>query len=119
MRLWHRKPQKVRPDTAVLDWATLGLSPVGTDVAHLALSTLDPTLINSYRQRTRGQYPSPDVDLGYRYRTTVALVGASRIHWMLSRTIRPPDDYIEFLLDQTPNHWLQSTRMTTGTPHRP
>jgi len=34
------------------------------------------------------------------YATTVALTGASRVHWMLSRGVAVPPGYTDFVIDQ-------------------
>ena len=83
--------------TVVLDWATLGISPVGADLAHLALSTLDD-LVADYLVGLADRFDPEVVRVGYR--TTVALTGASRIHWMLSRGAPVPRGYAEFVIDQ-------------------
>jgi hypothetical protein len=83
----------------VFDWATLGVSPVGADLAHLALSTLDD-LVADYLVGLEGRFDPAAVRAGYR--TTLALTGASRVHWMLSRGVPVPQGYEDFLLDQAP-----------------
>jgi hypothetical protein len=83
--------------TVVLDWATLGIGPVGADLAHLALSTLDD-LVADYLAGLEGRFDPAAVRVGYR--TTVALTGASRTHWMLSRGVPVPDGYVDFVIDQ-------------------
>ncbi|WP_345564023.1 phosphotransferase [Nonomuraea rosea] len=85
--------------TVVLDWATLGAGPVGADLAALALGTLaDP--VPDYLAGAAGRFRRDDVELGYR--ATVALTGAGRVHWMLSRGMRLPEGYEEFVLSQAP-----------------
>ncbi|WP_027346793.1 phosphotransferase [Hamadaea tsunoensis] len=82
------------PDTVVLDWATLGISPIGADLAHLALSTLtDP--VADYLSA----HPENAAAVRLGYRTTVALTGTSRLHWMLSRGVPIPDGYADFVLE--------------------
>jgi phosphotransferase family enzyme len=81
--------------TVVLDWATLGVSPVGADLAHLALSTLDD-LVADYLAGLAGRFDPDAVRAGYR--TTLALTGASRIHWMLSGGMPVPRGYAEFVI---------------------
>jgi hypothetical protein len=83
--------------TVVLDWATLGISPVGADLAHLALSTLDD-LVADYLAGLEGRFDPVAVRLGYG--TTLALTGASRVHWMRSRGVPVPQGYEDFVLDQ-------------------
>jgi hypothetical protein len=82
--------------TVVLDWATLGISPVGADLAHLALSTLDD-LVADYLVGLADRFDPEEVRVGYC--TTVALTGASRIHWMLSRGVPVPHGYVDFVID--------------------
>jgi Phosphotransferase enzyme family len=85
--------------TVVLDWATLGIGPVGADIAYLALSTLaDP--LEDYLTALNGQFERADVELGYR--TALALTGAGRVHWMVSRGTSVPDGYEEFVLSRAP-----------------
>ncbi|TDD62793.1 aminoglycoside phosphotransferase family protein [Actinomadura darangshiensis] len=85
--------------TVVLDWATLGAGPVGADLASLALSTgADP--LEDYLAGLDGRFDETDVATGYR--TTLALTGAGRVHWMLSRGMRLPDGYEDFILAQAP-----------------
>ena len=83
-------------DLIALDWATLGVSPVGFDIAHLALATLDNSLVEDYLHELQGRYEADAVHFGYRI--TVALVGASRAHWMASRSIPLPPGYLDFIL---------------------
>lgn len=83
--------------TVVLDWATLGVSPVGADLAHLALSTLED-LVADYVLGLDGRVDARAVRVGYA--TTLALTGASRAHWMLSRGVPAPEGYVEFVIDQ-------------------
>jgi aminoglycoside phosphotransferase (APT) family kinase protein len=88
----------VGDDVVALDWATLGIEPVGFDLAHLALSTgADP--VPSYLATDVS--PSFDPELVRDgYGASLALVGASRFHWMLSRGIEPPHWYADFVWDQ-------------------
>lgn len=87
-------------DVVALDWATLGVSPVGFDIAHLALATLDYSLLSNYLDGLDGRYGTDDVDLGYRI--AVGLVGASRAHWMATRSIPLPSGYADFVIIQGP-----------------
>lgn len=82
--------------TVVLDWATLGVAPVGADLAHLALSTLED-LRPCYLAGLAGRFEPAAVLTGYR--ATLALTGASRIHWMLSRGMSVPRGYVDFVID--------------------
>jgi hypothetical protein len=83
-------------DLIALDWATLGDSPVGFDLAHLALATLDDTIVEDYLDGLQGRYEADAVHFGYR--VTVVLVGVSRAHWMASRSIPLPPGYLDFIL---------------------
>ncbi|GAA2207480.1 hypothetical protein GCM10009850_029380 [Nonomuraea monospora] len=84
--------------TVLLDWATLSAGPVGADLAALALSTFtDP--LDAYLAGT-DRFARADVELGYR--ATLALTGAGRVHWMLSRGMPVPDGYEEFILSRRP-----------------
>ncbi|WP_433429146.1 phosphotransferase [Nonomuraea sp. CA-141351] len=85
--------------TVALDWATLGAAPVGADLAALALTTfVDP--VEDYLAGAGGRFARADVELGYR--ATLALTGAGRVHWMLSRGMRLPDGYEDFILSRAP-----------------
>lgn len=79
-----------------IDWATLGVSPVGFDIAHLALATLDDPIVADYLDGLQGRYEADAVHFGYR--VTVALVGASQALWMVSRSIPLPSGYLDFVL---------------------
>ncbi|WP_168207619.1 phosphotransferase [Microlunatus elymi] len=78
-----------------LDWATLGSSPVGFDLAHLALSTQAESLLPVYLDGLNGQFDADHVERGYR--TAVCLVGASRAHWMATRSKALPPTYADFI----------------------
>lgn len=78
-----------------IDWATLGRSPVGFDIAHLALAALDESLLGIYLDGLAGRYEPDAVRTGYR--VTALLVGTSRAHWMASRSIPLPPGYPEFI----------------------
>lgn len=82
--------------TVVLDWGTLGIAPVGADLAHLALSTLTD-VVAEYLAGLGGGFDEAAVRTGYR--VTLALVAASRVHWMCSHGIELPDDYEAFAFD--------------------
>jgi hypothetical protein len=84
--------------TIVLDWATLGTGPVGADLASLALTTLGRHLPD-YLDGLDGRFTAADVAFGYR--ATLALTGASRIHWMLTRGVTPPTHYTDFIIAET------------------
>lgn len=83
--------------TVVLDWATFGTGPVGSDLAGLALSTCSD-LLDRYVAGLDGGFDKAAVELGYR--ATLTLTGASRVHWMLSRGVQPSDEYVEFVASQ-------------------
>lgn len=87
-------------DTVVLDWATLGVAAVGADLAYLALSTLTD-LSPDYLSGLGGRYPSSAALLGYR--ATLAVVGASRLHWMLAAGHEVPTGYLDFIWDARPS----------------
>ena len=81
--------------TTVIDWANLGMSPLGADLAHLALST-QQDLLADYLRGLDGA--SGDVVPGYA--VTLGLTAASRFHWMRTRGVEVPDGYVEFVLGQ-------------------
>jgi aminoglycoside phosphotransferase (APT) family kinase protein len=80
--------------TVALDWGTFGVAPAGTDLAHLALSTLHD-LVADYLRGLDGHVDAAAVRTGYG--TTVALTGASRMHWMRSRGLQVPAGYADFV----------------------
>ncbi|HEV7963822.1 MAG TPA: phosphotransferase [Actinoplanes sp.] len=82
------------PDTIVLDWGTLGIAPVGADLADLALGTRRDQL-PGYVKGAGGRFAIGDVLLGYR--VTLALTGVSRVHGMLSTGVPLPADYVRFV----------------------
>lgn len=86
-------------DTVAFDWATFGVAPVGADLAHLALSTLTD-LSTEYLSGLGGRYPASAALLGYQ--ATMALVGSSRVHWMLAGGHQVPVGYIDFIWDARP-----------------
>ncbi|GAB4058426.1 phosphotransferase [Catellatospora paridis] len=93
---FHRHQVVAAADlTVVLDWATLGVAPAGADVAHLALSTLDGNLVEVYLAAAGSRLDPGAVRRGYRL--TLVLTAVSRLHWMLSRGLRPPERYLAFL----------------------
>jgi thiamine kinase-like enzyme len=81
--------------TTVLDWGTLGAGVAGFDLAHLALSTLtDP--FASYVDGLQGKVDADAAHLGYS--VTLALTGASRLHWFQTNGVPVPAGYAEFVL---------------------
>lgn len=90
-------------DTVALDWATFGWEPLGFDLAHLALSTgVDSRA--AYRAAAPAQR-GDDLDAGFT--ASLAIVGSSRVHWMLSAGQTIPSWYVRFLLAHRPS-WLTS-----------
>ena len=86
-------------ETVALDWGTLGVAAVGSDLAHLALSAgVDPTPY--FLEASFGRWSTQDVVDGFR--ATLALVGASRTHWMLSKGVPLPGWYVDFLCSHSP-----------------
>jgi hypothetical protein len=85
--------------TVALDWGTVGMAPAGADLAHLALSSLTDTS-PWYLEATDSRLTDDDVLLGYQ--TTLALTGASRVHWMLANQIDLPDGYLDFIWEHRP-----------------
>jgi hypothetical protein len=81
-------------DTVALDWSAFGVAPVGADLAHLALGALRDQL-PFYLKGSGGRFAIGDVILGYR--VTLALTGASRVHWMLTNGVPLPSDYVRFV----------------------
>ena len=88
-------------DVIALDWATVGWEPVGFDLAHLALSSgVDPT--DAYIAAA----PSSVTDsllIRRGFAIAVALTGASRLHWMLTRSLGPPHWYTDFVWRHRPD----------------
>jgi hypothetical protein len=85
-------------DTVLLDWGTVGTAPLGADLAYLTLSTLTD-LTTEYLSGLDGRRCHSAL-LGYRI--TLALVGSSRLHWMLSRGHAVPRDYMDLIWDARP-----------------
>ncbi|WP_222836664.1 aminoglycoside phosphotransferase family protein [Beutenbergia cavernae] len=81
-------------DVVALDWGTFGVAPVGSDAAHLALSA-QADVLGPYVDALDGTFAVDDVRRGYR--TTLALVGASRVHWMLAAGVSVPRGYVDLL----------------------
>ncbi|HVF33023.1 MAG TPA: phosphotransferase [Acidimicrobiales bacterium] len=84
--------------TVALDWATLGWEPLGFDLAHLALSSgRDPT--GPYLEGSN-RFDPEEVVAGFRAAT--AIIGTSRVHWMISAGVEVPPWYVDFLWDHRP-----------------
>lgn len=86
-------------DTVALDWGTLGSAPVGADLAHLALSVQED-LQDDYLASLAGRFSEQLVT--FAYRANLAIVGASRVHWMLSAGMEVPEGYVDFLWANRP-----------------
>jgi hypothetical protein len=85
-------------DTVALDWATVGWEPLGFDLAHLALSSgTDPR--SAYREAAPSEWRE-DLDTGFTAAT--AIIGSSRMHWMLSSGYPVPSWYERFLIERQP-----------------
>ena len=81
-----------------LDWATFGWEPLGFDLAHLGLSCgRDP---RSAYQASTSQWTEDKVAMGFG--AAVAIVGSSRVHWMLSAGVEIPDWYVDLLWEYRP-----------------
>jgi len=89
-------------DVVALDWATVGWEPVGFDLAHLAVSAgVDPT--RAYLDAPPPSVADPAlVTLGFKI--AVALIGSSRLHWMMASNLQPPDWYADFVWEHRPQH---------------
>ncbi|WP_198663461.1 phosphotransferase [Jiangella endophytica] len=86
-------------DTVALDWGTMSAAPVGADVAHLALGA-QADVLDDYLAGADGAFSRDDVDAGCR--ATLVLVGASRVHWMLTTGASLPPGYVDFLWAHRP-----------------
>lgn len=82
--------------TLALDWATVGEAPLGADCATLALST-EEEVLPAYLHGLGGKFPAGEIRAGYYI--TLALTGASRMHWMLSRRIPVSVPYVDRIWD--------------------
>lgn len=87
------------PDVVALDWGTMGAAPVGADLAHLALGA-QAVLLDDYLAGARGAFARADVEAGCR--ATLVLVGASRVHWMLTTGADVPPGYVDLLWAHRP-----------------
>lgn len=86
-------------EVVALDWATIGWEPVGFDLAHLGLSAgADPT--GAYLDATASVINPVLVARGFK--VAVALVGSSRYHWMMTRSLEPPEWYVDFIWRHRP-----------------
>jgi hypothetical protein len=85
-------------DVVALDWATFGWEPLGFDLAHLGLSSgQDPR--SAYLASTN-RWAEGTVAKGFA--SAVAIIGPSRVHWMLSAGVAIPDWYVDFLWEYRP-----------------
>jgi len=88
-------------DVVALDWATAGWEPVGFDLAHLALNSgADPT--DAYLDAMPPS-PADRVLVTSGFTIAVALIGSSRLHWMMARHLEPPAWYTEFVWRHRPD----------------
>lgn len=85
-------------EVVALDWATFGWEPLGFDLAHLGLSSgRDPR--PAYPASANGWKPR---QVAQGFAAAVAIVGSSRVHWMLSAGLEVPDWYVDFLWESRP-----------------
>ncbi len=85
-------------DVVALDWATFGWEPLGFDLAYLGLSSgQDP---RSAYQASTSRWTEDRVATGFA--AAVAIIGSSRVHWMLSAGMKVPDWYVDFLWEYRP-----------------
>ncbi|MGQ0433682.1 MAG: phosphotransferase [Microthrixaceae bacterium] len=83
-------------EIVAFDWATFGWEPVGFDLAHLALSTAEDPM-PAYRAA------GLDADVAANgFRCALVIIGASRVHWMVSRSMDVPSWYVDFLWEHRP-----------------
>ncbi|MBB6035847.1 phosphotransferase [Phytomonospora endophytica] len=96
-------------DTVAVDWCTLGLAPPGADLAHLQLASrehlaADPAhtdkLTEAYLDGLCGRFTPTHVETTLR--VTIALTGASRVHWMLASGHPLPTGYVDFVAAMSP-----------------
>jgi hypothetical protein len=88
------------PDTVAFDWATFGWEPIGFDLAHLALSSgADPRA--AYLSTAPTHRHADVVDTGFR--ASIALVGVSRLHWMLVHELEVPQWFVDIICDAAPS----------------
>lgn len=96
-------------DTVAVDWSSFGLAPPGSDLAHLLLASLervltDPShvgaLTDAYLDGLCGRFTADEVETCLR--VTVALTGASRVHWMLTGGHPVPSGYVDFVAAMSP-----------------
>ena len=85
-------------DVVALDWATFGWEPLGFDLAHLGLSSgQDP---RPAYQASTSRWTEDRVAAGFT--AAVAIIGSSRLHWMLSAGVEVPSWYVDFLWEYRP-----------------
>ena len=85
-------------DVVALDWATFGWEPLGFDLAHLALSSgQDPRL--AYQASTT-RWTEDRIATGFA--AAIAIIGSSRVHWMVRTGVEVPDWYVDFLWEYRP-----------------
>jgi aminoglycoside phosphotransferase (APT) family kinase protein len=82
--------------TVALDWATVGNAPLGADCATLALST-EADVLPAYLAGLGSAFPPGEVLIGYY--VTLALTGASRVHWMRGCGMPVAEAYVERVWD--------------------
>ena len=85
-------------DLVVLDWASFGWEPVGFDLAHLALSSGEDPRPSYLASGPR--WSEEEVDTGFG--ACAAIIGSSRVHWMLTRGVEVPSWYVDFLWAHRP-----------------
>lgn len=76
----------------LLDWATLGRSPVGDDIARLVLSTGEPALFDEWFEATEHRWTRAHARLGYEI--TLALTAASRLRWAQHNGVELDVDFV-------------------------
>ena len=84
-------------EVVAFDWATLGWEPVGFDLAHLALSAAENPL-PGYRPTAPTHREVAEIG----FRCALTIIGASRVHWMLSNSVEVPRWCVDFLWDRRP-----------------
>lgn len=88
-------------EVVAVDWATVGWEPVGFDLAHLALSAgADPT--DAYCDAKPPSVADPAL-VTRGFTIAVALIGSSRLHWMMARNLEAPNWYTDFVWRHRPH----------------